>query len=79
MTSPPTFDTRRDCVGHEKRGGEPSELHQRRLDDRKALEAAVSEGWPVPRSRVPGNTRPKLPYRTGSQTWVRRRTTKVQP
>jgi hypothetical protein len=57
-----------------------AELDQRRVDDRKSLEAAVSEGWPVPRpgTRV-ANTRPQRPYRTGSQTWLRRRTIKVQP
>jgi hypothetical protein len=33
-----------------KDGVQSAELDQRRIDDRKSLEAAVSEGWPVPQS-----------------------------
>ena len=78
MTLPHSQVARSDCQEPED-GAKARELDQRRLDDRKALEAAVSEGWPVPRSRPRSNARPDRPYRTGSQTWGRRRTTRVQP
>lgn len=60
-----------------KAGAEAKELDQRRIDDRKALDAAVSEGWSVPRSSAPARARSERPYRTGSQTWVRRRSPKA--
>lgn len=61
-----------------KSGLSSAELDQRRVDDRQSLEAAVSEGWPTPqpRARV-ADLRPQRPYRTGAQTWLRRRTTKA--
>jgi hypothetical protein len=57
-----------------------AELDQRRVDDRKSLETAVSEGWPIPQpsARI-ANPRSQRPYRTGAQTWLRRRAIKVQP
>jgi hypothetical protein len=56
------------------------ELDQRHLDDRKSLEAAVSEGWPVPHSSAPvANAKPQRPYRTGAQTWLRPRNIRIQP
>jgi len=57
-----------------------AELDQRRADDRKSLDAAISEGWPAlqPRARA-ANPRPQRPYRTGAQIWLRRRTTNIQP
>jgi hypothetical protein len=63
-----------------KAGARLEELDHRRDDDRKSLEAAVSEGWPVPQpgARV-ANPRSRQPYRTGAQTWLRRRTIKIQP
>lgn len=61
-----------------KSGLSSAELDQRRVDDRKSLEAAVSEGWPTPQSRARvANLKPQRPYRTGAQTWLRRRTTKA--
>jgi hypothetical protein len=56
------------------------ELDQWHIDDRKFLEAAISEGWPVPRrsARV-ANARSQRPCRTGAQTWLRRRIIKAQP
>ena len=61
-------------------GARLKELDQRRADDRRSLEAAVSEGWPVPQpsARV-ANARPQRPYRTGAQTWLRRKIIKAQP
>jgi hypothetical protein len=63
-----------------KGGANLKDVDQRRVDDRKSLEAAVSEGWPVPQpsARV-ASVKPQRPYRTGAQTWIRRRTIKVQP
>jgi hypothetical protein len=63
-----------------KTGFSSAELDQRCIDDRKSLDAAISEGWPVlqPRARA-ANPRPQRPYRTGAQTWLRRKIIKSQP
>jgi hypothetical protein len=58
----------------------PAQSDQERIDEQTSLEAAVSEGWPVLRQHQrSGNPKPRPLYRTGSQTWLRRRTVKVQP
>jgi hypothetical protein len=72
--------TRSDSPEEPTCGAKSKELDQQRIDDRKSLEAAISEGWPVPQSSAPvANAKPQRPYRTGAQTWLRRRTTRIQP
>jgi hypothetical protein len=55
-----------------------AELEQRRLDDRRSLDAAVSEGWSPLLPSTLANAKPRLSYRTGAQTWQRRKTAKTQ-
>jgi hypothetical protein len=62
------------------KGGVGSEKsHRWRAEDRKALDAAVSEGWPVPQTVGAANPRMLQPYRTGAQTWLRGKNIRIQP
>jgi hypothetical protein len=83
MTStnhPQSQASRSPAPAQPKPGATPEELDQRRNDDRKSLDAAVSEGWPVPQASSPVATaRPQRPYRTGAQTWLRRKNIGIHP
>jgi hypothetical protein len=63
-----------------KGGASSKEPDQRRIDDRKALDAAVSEGWPAPHHGNPvTDLMRQRSHRSGSQAWLRRSTMKSQP